>query len=195
MSRRTIILLGALAGAILLALLAGPGGGAPDGAERGTRADAGRRSPARQERGTADGEPVRQVVELHSVSVDDVPSEYEPGRDPFRFYEPPKPAPPPPEPKPEPRPERPPVEPPPEPEPQGPRPPPIELEYLGSFGPADQPIAVFTDGEEILNARLGDVLDGSFRVVRIGYESVDLAFVDFPEVPAERLPIGRPNGG
>jgi hypothetical protein len=82
----------------------------------------------------------------------------------------------------------PPVPPPPPPRPQ---PPPIDVEYLGSFGPPEAAIAVFTDGDEIHNLRLGDVIEGKFRVVRIGYESVDLAFVNFPEEPAARLPVGR----
>lgn len=144
----------------------------------------------------AQEETADRVVELRSASLDSVPGEYDPGRNPFRFYQPPRKRTPPPPPPPRPV-ERAPVQtaqaaPP---EPQGPTPPPIELGYLGSFGPATRPIAVFTDGEEIYNVRLGDVIDGKFRVVNIGYESVDLAFVDFPEVPAERLPIGRANGG
>ncbi|MGD2115260.1 MAG: hypothetical protein PVG07_09420 [Acidobacteriota bacterium] len=192
MSRRQITLLGLLGASVVLALLLGveTGGGAGD--------DENGRSPVRARaarRSTADPA-VHQVVELRSGPLDDVASQYEPGRDPFRFYEPPRPEPKPaPEPKPEPTPEpvqR--VEAPP-PEPLGPQPPPIELDFVGSFGPEEQPIAVFTDGEEIYNVRLGDVIDGKFRLIRIGYESVDLAFVDFPDVPAERLPIGRANGG
>jgi len=189
-SRRTVILLGVLAASLLLAVLLRSGGGDPVAAP-GTRP-----AVARQARRGGAPEPVHQVVMLRSAELDDIQAEYQPGRDPFRFYQAPKPPPPPP-PERQPRPvvnEQPKVEAPP-PVPQGPQPPPIEVEYLGSFGPQSRPIAVFTDGEEIFNVRLGDDIDGKFRVVRIGYESVDLAFVDFPDVPAERLPIGRPNGG
>ena len=53
-------------------------------------------------------------------------------------------------------------------------------------------MAVFADeaGENLYNARAGDVLEGKFIVDRIGYESVDLKFVGFPDAPAKRLPIG-----
>lgn len=187
-----MILLGLLAATALLALALGLEGGG--GAGDAVVADLGGGPSDR--RGTQGEGTVSDVVALHSGPLDDVPSEYEPGRNPFRFYQPPKP-PPEPAPEPEPRPDPEPVEPAPapEPQPQGPRPPPVELDFLGSFGPDERPIAVFTDGEQIHNVRLGDVIDGKFRVIRIGYESVDLAFVDFPEVPAERLPIGRTNGG
>lgn len=73
-----------------------------------------------------------------------------------------------------------------------PKPPPVTLKYLGSFGPEGRKVAVFADqgGENLYNARFGDVLEGKFIVDRIGYESVDLKFVDFPDEPARRLPIG-----
>lgn len=191
-----MMLLGLLGLTLVVAILSGGGddGVGPERAD--TRRVAGSRASRAGRTGGRGEEKVDWVVELRSASLDSVPSEYQPGRDPFRFYQPPRPAPPPP-PPPKPRPTPPPVQtaevrPP---EPQRPRPPPIELGYLGSFGPEDRPIAVLTDGEEIYNVRLGEVIDGKFRVVSIGYESVDLAFVDFPDVPAERLPIGRANGG
>jgi hypothetical protein len=73
-----------------------------------------------------------------------------------------------------------------------PKPPPVTLKYLGSFGPAARRVAVFADenGENLYNARAGEVLEGKFIVDRIGYESVDLKFVGFPDEPARRLPIG-----
>lgn len=192
MNRRLMILLGLLAASALLAILLGVDVGG--GADAPVVSDVRSGPPSR--RGTQGEATASEVVALHSGPLDDVPSEYEPGRNPFRFYQAPKP-PPEPAPEPEPRPAPEPVEqaPAPDPVPQGPQPPPIELDFLGSFGPEERPIAVFTDGEQIHNVRLGDVIDGKFRVIRVGYESVDLAFVDFPEVPAERLPIGRTNGG
>jgi hypothetical protein len=50
---------------------------------------------------------------------------------------------------------------------------------------------VFSDGETIINALQGDVLDGKFIIASIGYESVDVKFVGFPDEPARRLAAGR----
>ncbi|MBP9145190.1 MAG: hypothetical protein KBI44_11960 [Thermoanaerobaculia bacterium] len=73
-----------------------------------------------------------------------------------------------------------------------PRPPPVTLVYLGSFGTEARRIAVFADdkGENLYNVRVGEIVEGKFIVDRIGYESVDLKFVGFPDEPAKRLPIG-----
>ncbi|MFN7941995.1 MAG: hypothetical protein U0X73_10355 [Thermoanaerobaculia bacterium] len=73
-----------------------------------------------------------------------------------------------------------------------PRPPEVTFKYLGSFGSPARRIAVFADedGENLFNAREGEVLEGKFIVDRIGFESVDLKFVGFPETPARRLAIG-----
>jgi hypothetical protein len=37
---------------------------------------------------------------------------------------------------------------------------------------------------------VGDVLEDQFIVSHIGYESVDIKYVDFPDLPARRLPVG-----
>lgn len=73
-----------------------------------------------------------------------------------------------------------------------PKPPPVTLVYLGSFGTEKRRIAVFADaaGENLYNVRVGEVVEGKFIVDRIGYESVDLKFVGFPDEPAKRLAIG-----
>jgi len=71
-----------------------------------------------------------------------------------------------------------------------PHPPEVNVVYLGSFGPSTRRIAVFSDGQNIYNALEGDTLAGKFVVQRIGYESVDLKFVGFPDEPAKRLPAG-----
>jgi hypothetical protein len=73
--------------------------------------------------------------------------------------------------------------------PSGPRPPSVTVRYLGNFGPPSHPIAVFVDATEsnVYNAREGDTVEGKFIVQKIGYESVDLAFVGFPDAPAQRL--------
>lgn len=70
-----------------------------------------------------------------------------------------------------------------------PKPPPFTWSYLGNFGPARQRIAVFTDGKRVWNARQGETLENKFIVAQIGYESVDIRFVGFPQVPPERLAV------
>ena len=54
--------------------------------------------------------------------------------------------------------------------------------YLGSFGPDGTTIAVFSDGQTILNARQGEILQDRFIVEEIGPESVEIGYVDFPDV-------------
>lgn len=71
-----------------------------------------------------------------------------------------------------------------------PQPPSFQLTFLGSFGPEGRKIAVFTDGEEIYNALVGDVLNEKFVVSDIGFESVSITYVGFPEEPATRVGIG-----
>jgi len=70
-----------------------------------------------------------------------------------------------------------------------PKPPPFTWNYLGNFGPAQQRIAVFTDGQKVWNARQGDTLENKFIVAQIGYESVDISFVGFPQVQPLRLAV------
>jgi hypothetical protein len=72
-----------------------------------------------------------------------------------------------------------------------PKPPEFAMEYLGNFGPADKRLAVFNDGKKIYNALEGEVIDGKFVVARIGYESVDIGFVGFPDWPVKRLSVRR----
>lgn len=187
--RRLLTLLAAAAALFALRAIwhaaGGPGGGlAPAAGARVTRAQ------------RASGAIPDRVVEVRTDRlVPDAPAELEVGRDPFRYQAPPPP---------------PPREPPPPPSPEElerlrrlaeerareaalPRPPEVTLRYLGSFGPRNDRIAVF-DGAAaggVLNARQGMVLEGKFIVDRIGYESVDLKFVGFPDVPARRLGISR----
>ncbi len=70
-----------------------------------------------------------------------------------------------------------------------PKPPPFTWTYLGNFGPPRKRIAVFADGQRVWNARQGETLENKFIVAQIGYESVDIRFVGFPDVPAERLAV------
>ncbi len=67
--------------------------------------------------------------------------------------------------------------PPPPPPTPTPSPPEITFKCIGTFGPRNDPIAVLVQGGEIVNARTGDVVFGRFKVLRVGYESVDIGFV------------------
>ena len=48
------------------------------------------------------------------------------------------------------------------------------FQYIGNFGPRADPIAVFVADHDVVNARRGDAI-GSFRLSRIGVESVEVA--------------------
>jgi hypothetical protein len=144
----------------------------------------------------------RGVTALRAADLDRVPPSFTLGRDPWRFVDPPPPPPPPP---------------PPGPTPEQilameearlraaeaqrerdrlaaieaakPRPAEFTMEYLGNFGPKNRRIAVFAEGEDVYNAREGDVIDDKFIVAHIGLESVDIEFVGFPDWPAKRLAV------
>lgn len=75
------------------------------------------------------------------------------------------------------------------------RPPEVDVTFLGSFGPESGRIAVFLDDQDVVNAKVGDVLKGKFIVEAIGYESADLGFVGFPDAPSRRLPAGGKRAG
>jgi hypothetical protein len=66
------------------------------------------------------------------------------------------------------------------PTPQGPpAPPPIALKYIGVLETAQGRVAVFRDtGGEIVNGKEGDIIDGRYRLLKIGVESADVAYVD-----------------
>lgn len=142
------------------------------------------------------------VEELRVADLAIQPRDFSPGRDPWRFVDPPPPPPPPPPPA-----------------PRGPsaedlermrqaqealrrqqelaaaeaakpKPPPFTMSYLGNFGPESRRIAVFSDGKTIYNALEGETIAGKFIVADIGYESVDIRFVGFPDWPPQRLAVG-----
>jgi hypothetical protein len=71
-----------------------------------------------------------------------------------------------------------------------PAPPAVTFKFLGSFGPKEHPIAVVQQNDQILNVRAGDTLFGKFIVKKVGYESIDIGFVGFPEAEPRRLGIG-----
>jgi hypothetical protein len=92
-------------------------------------------------------------------------------RDPFRF----RPEPPPPAPR---------VQPPPvvfaPPAETGPPPPPpIPLKYFGVITLSGQRVAAFADGRgNTFNGKEGDILEGQYRLLRIGADWVEVAYLD-----------------
>ena len=102
-------------------------------------------------------------------------------RNPFRFYVP-SPPPSPPSPaasfKPPPAPTPGPVGPPPDIGP--PPPPPITLKYIGFLDdvPGLGKVAAFSDCRSTMRGREGEIIDGRYRLVRIGIESVVMEYPD-----------------
>lgn len=132
------------------------------------------------------------VVALQMASLNAETGAYRPDRNIFRYGQrkierPPPPPPPPPR---EPRDYTPPPPPPPAP-PAKPKPPPVNFELMGIFGPESRRIAVLIDGQEIINALEEDVLKDQFIVNDIGLQSVEFRFVDFPEDETARIEIGE----
>jgi hypothetical protein len=70
-----------------------------------------------------------------------------------------------------------------------PVPPPINFKFFGTFGPKDEPIAVLREGDQLLNARAGDVVFGKYILRSIGYESVQIGYVGYPPSVTTRLGI------
>lgn len=219
-SRQRVLLLVLIAVALIaawhwLAPMLGIGGddevAAPAAPAARPATDAEGDTPSRPSRSNATGEhhgarPGDRVAVLRLADLDRVPRESPAGRDPWRFVDPPPP---------------PPVKPPPPHVPTAaelkameearlraealvreaaieaakPKPAEFTLQYLGRFGPADLKLAVFTNGKEIYNVREGDVIDNKFIVSHIGYESVDIRFVGFPDWPAKRVGVTRQQVG
>jgi hypothetical protein len=103
----------------------------------------------------------------------DRPEPMDATRNPFRFK--PRPAPPPPAAPPVVRPSAPvntgPAEPPP--------PPRIPLKFIGIIdSPATGRFAVLSDARGVYQGRVGETIEGRYRILNIGVESVDLAYVD-----------------
>ena len=71
-----------------------------------------------------------------------------------------------------------------------PTPPEITFRFIGSFGPKENPIAVLVQGDQVVDARAGDVVFERFRVVHVNYESVDIGFVPKPWTWKETRRLG-----
>jgi hypothetical protein len=66
--------------------------------------------------------------------------------------------------------------------PDGPPPPPrIPLKFIGvvhSEDPKVADVAVLSDGRGVYHGRVGEVVEGRYRIVKIGVESIELAYLD-----------------
>lgn len=74
--------------------------------------------------------------------------------------------------------------------PQKKEPPYFNYRYLGFFGPQDKKLAVFSDGKEIIDVFEGETIMDKFILKKIGYESVTIGFVGFPEDITQKIEVG-----
>lgn len=200
-SKRQAILLGALAVLLLLFVVrwrpggspAAPSAVAPPAAARPARVSPGEdAAPARGRRSSVKEITADEVPLLSPKDFAPAPARgpADTGRDLFELREPTRPPPPTPTPAPpgpgDPRYIGPLPPPPPTPTPP---PPEISFKFLGTFGPKDHPIAVVQLGDQTFNARSGDTLFGKFILRKVGYESIDVGYVGFPESETRRLGI------
>jgi Tfp pilus assembly protein PilP len=61
-----------------------------------------------------------------------------------------------------------------------PPPPPIPLKFIGIVQKQGEStrIAVLSDGRGVYHGREGDVIEGRYRIVRIGNDSVEMVYLD-----------------
>jgi hypothetical protein len=128
-------------------------------------------------RAPTDPTPPRTVADVGLAALDaPAPAPVDSGRNPFRFAPRARPiddsgggpAIPPPV-----------MEPPPPRVPSGP--PPIPLRFIGLVdapGAQSPRLAVLSDGRNVFHGREGDIIDGRYRIVRIGVESIEMSYVD-----------------
>jgi len=133
-------------------------------------------TPAAVPRGTAAPAQSAAPEALKLAALELVTEESGGARDPFRFGVPPRPpAPPPPPPArftPAPEPPRAPVGPPPRPQ--------IPVKFLGFAEDPSRPgklVSLSINGVVVL-AREGDVVDGKYRLVKVGLESIVMSYLD-----------------
>ena len=77
------------------------------------------------------------------------------------------------------------------PPPPPPVPPQFTWKFIGVFGPPQNPIATFAREGEIINARIGEIIEGKFILRHIGIESAEIGFVGFPPDQRQRIPLGQ----
>jgi hypothetical protein len=76
------------------------------------------------------------------------------------------------------------------PPPPPPTPPQFTWKFIGMFGRPQSPIATFTREGDIVNARVGEIIEGKFILRRIGIESAEIGYVGFPPDVTLRIPLG-----
>ncbi len=69
-------------------------------------------------------------------------------------------------------------------------PPNFSYKYLGYFGPEEKKLAVFSDGKEIIDVFEEETISDKFILKKIGYESVTIGFVGFPEDITKKIEVG-----
>ncbi len=64
--------------------------------------------------------------------------------------------------------------------PPPPPPPPIPYKFIGIVQAPDRKLAVLTDPttHDVFSGREGEVIDGRYRILKIGVESIEMAYVD-----------------
>jgi hypothetical protein len=64
------------------------------------------------------------------------------------------------------------------PPPPPPPPPPIPLKFIGVVQSPRGRVAVLSDGRSVFHGREGDIIEGRYRIVRIGEESIEIEHAD-----------------
>ena len=176
-TRRQQVLLGVLLTVLVIVLAYAFSGGSNPGSQAGGGAATSNRQVAGRQPAT------RQSAEQQlTVKLDALKDPHEgPGaieRNPFRFearrrVEPEGEGTPSPRRPPQPEPE-------PEPVPAGPPPPPpIPLKFIGIIeSPTAGRVAALSDGRRVFQGRAGDIIEGRYRIVRIGVESIVMEYAD-----------------
>jgi hypothetical protein len=63
-----------------------------------------------------------------------------------------------------------------------PPPPPIQLKFIGLASSTTDPnigrVAILSDARGVYYGREGDIIEGRYRILKIGVESIDLAYLD-----------------
>lgn len=68
-------------------------------------------------------------------------------------------------------------------------PPSFTAVYIGYFGPSELPVAVFRKGKRVEVAPKGGILDDVFIIRKVGYDSVEIGYVGYPEEVTKRVPL------
>jgi len=72
-----------------------------------------------------------------------------------------------------------------------PPPPKFRDKFIGYLGPPDRMVAVFRNGEKVRVQMEGGVLDGKFIIREVGFQSVEIGFVGYPEEVTTRVPLEK----